>query len=422
MAEMRGLSCIRCGTPQPAVACPGGCPVCAGAAPSALTVEYAPGWQDGLDPARLREGPESLWRYDHSLPVDRSRAVSMGEGRTPLVDMPALAQSLGLGGLWGKCEFANPTGSFKDRLASVAVSTARARFGARVIASSSSGNAGAAAAAYAARAGLPCVVFTFTGTAGPMVTQMRAHGAVVLAVEDKADRWRMVAAGVARHGWFPTSPYFAPPVGSTPYGVEGYKSIAYEVVEALEGAVPNWLVLPVCYGDAMLGIWRGFAELIALGWIDRAPRMVAAEIHGSAAAALASGEDALPSMPVGNGTIAVSIAAAQGCFQTVQIARQSGGTAVAVEDSALLDWQGKLARREGLFVEPSAAATLAALERLRAQGIVAQGDTALCLLTAGGLKDPAPAERQLGPIPVVPPDLDRILERVARTHGIDLTG
>ena len=143
------------------------------------------------------------------------------------------------------------------------------RFGAKVIASSSSGNAGAAAAAYAAKAGLPCVVFTFLGASPPLVAQMRAYGAMVVAVENKADRWRLQTAGVREFGWYPTSPFFGPVVGSNPYGMEGYKTIAFEIAEAFDWQVPDWCVLPVCYGDALFGMWKGFEELKALGWIDR---------------------------------------------------------------------------------------------------------------------------------------------------------
>ncbi len=132
-----------------------------------------------------------------------------------------------------------------------------------MIASSSTGNAGAAAAAYATRAGLPSIIFTVVGAAGPMMTQMQAYGALVVAVEDKAHRWTLLEAGVRRFGWFPTSPFFGPVVGSNPYGIEGYKSLAYEIAEQLEWRVPDWVVLPVCYGDALVGMARGFAELVA---------------------------------------------------------------------------------------------------------------------------------------------------------------
>ena len=161
------------------------------------------------------------------MPARADEAVTLGEGDTPLLAVPAL----GLGDVWIKDESRNPTWSFKDRLASSAVTMSK-RFGARLIVSSSSGNAGAAAAAYAAKAGLPCIVFTFRGASGPLLTQMRAYGAMVVMVEDKDDRWRFQSAGVKQFGWYPTSPFFGPVVGSNPYGMEGYKTIAYEIAEA----------------------------------------------------------------------------------------------------------------------------------------------------------------------------------------------
>src|SRR4029079_9433167 len=126
-------------------------------------------------------------------------AVSLGEGNTPLLPAP----SLGLGDVWIKDESRNPTWSFKDRLGSGALTMAR-QFGAKVIASSSSGNAGASAAAYAAKAGLPCIIFTFAGASAALVAQMRAYGAMVITVEDKADRWRLQSSGVRELGWYPT--------------------------------------------------------------------------------------------------------------------------------------------------------------------------------------------------------------------------
>lgn len=174
-----GLRCLRCGAlyqPDHFVA---DCPACRATAPSNLAVEYGGNVLEGITKQSLASGPRSIWRYAHSLPVAAEDGISLGEGLTPLVELSRLARQLNVGSLHAKCEFANPTGSFKDRLASVAVSAGRALFDARVIASSSSGNAGAAAAAYAARAGLPCIVFTFLGTAGPMVTQMQAYSAMV---------------------------------------------------------------------------------------------------------------------------------------------------------------------------------------------------------------------------------------------------
>ena len=292
MGRPSALACVRCGARYPLTAWAEDCVSCRQSGPANLTVCY------GEEPPRLRRPAAglTLWRWAEALPVDEIDAVSLGEGNTPLVEVPRLARALGVGRLWVKDESRNPTWSFKDRLATVVVSFAR-RAGARVIASSSTGNAGAAVAAYAARAGLPCVVVTAAGAAGPMLAQMRAYGAMVLAVRDKADRWKLLEAGVRRYGWFPTSPFFGPVVGSNPYGIEGYKTLAYEIAEALDWRAPDWCTLPVCYGDALFGLWKGFEDLHGLGWVARRPRLIAAEIYGSLGRALVDGGDVVPDMP-----------------------------------------------------------------------------------------------------------------------------
>ncbi len=233
------------------------------ALPPIFTVAYDTPPGGGLGRNDTQRRPRSMWRWDAFLPASAKDAVSLGEGDTPLLEAP----NLGLGDVWIKDESRNPTWSFKDRLASGALTMAK-RFGAKVIASSSSGNAGAAAAAYAAKAGLPCVVFTFVGSAGPLVLQMRAYGAMVVKVTDKADRWRLQSLGVREFGWYPTSPFFGPVVGSNPYGMEGYKTIAYEIAEAFDWNPPDWCVLPVCYGDALFGMWKGYEDLFSPG-LDR---------------------------------------------------------------------------------------------------------------------------------------------------------
>lgn len=421
MPAPAGLACVRCGTVYPADAYASDCPACKETAPANLAVAYEPGYLDGVTQDRLGGGPDSLWRYDHSLPVAASDAVSLGEGRTPLVALPAMAEALGVAEIHGKAEYANPTGSFKDRLASVAVSAARTLFGAKVIATSSSGNAGAAAAAYAARAGLPCVVFTMTSSAGPMVAQMRSYGAALVAVEDYSHRWLLLEEGVRKFGWFPTSPFFGPVVGSNPFGVEGYKSFAYELFEQLGGKVPDWVVLPICYGDALAGMWRGFDELRRLGWSDRMPKLAAAEIYGSLSAALRDEVDAPPAMPHTHDTVAISIGAVQGTHQALAAIRASGGAAAWVPDQDLLRWHDRLATEEGLFVEPTSAAALAAIEILKRDGSMGSDDAVVAILTAGGLKDPQRGARSAGPVPVVPPDLDAAVTALRDTYGLDAT-
>src|SRR5882724_5935409 len=360
------LVCVRCSARYPIDRFAEDCPACRQArAPANLTVAYdSPPGEGAIRDAPARR-PASMWRWESFLPAAAADAVSLGEGNTPLLEAPAL----GLGDVWIKDESRNPTWSFKDRLASSAVTMAK-RLGAKVIASSSSGNAGAAAAAYAAKAGIPCIVFTFRGAAGPLLTQMRAYGAMVVMVEDKDDRWRFQSAGVERFGWYPTSPFFGPVIGSNPFGMEGYKTIAYEIAEAFDWQPPDWCVLPVCYGDALHGMWKGFAEMKALGWIDRVPRFVAAEVSGSLAAALGSGEVMPMPRPRNAATVATSIGANQGTVQSLEVLRRTNGAAVAVDDDALIHWVARLAQLEGIWAEPSSVAPFAAIERLREQGTI----------------------------------------------------
>jgi len=404
MAAVLGLQCLRCGADYPAGHFAEDCPACRPVARSNLVVVYESTLRAPRGKPAAVAG-RGLWRYGDVLPVSETEGVSLGEGGSPLHRLERAGQSIGLTHLFGKDETRNPTWSFKDRLACIAVSSAR-KMGAKVIVSSSSGNAGAAVAAYAARAGLDCVIFTFKGTAGPMLTQMRAYGARVVAVENKADRWTLMAHAVREYGWFPTSPFFGPVVGSNPYGIEGYKTIAYEIAEQMHWRVPDWCVVPVCYGDALLGMWRGFEDMMAFGWTDRVPRMVAAETSGSLAAALAEGSDAPPDMRVNQQTIAVSIGAIRGTFQALDIVRRSGGLALCITDEEMLRWQQTLSAREGLYVEPASAAGPAAVEQLAQAGRIGAQDSVVTLLTASGLKDPAATAAMQGDLLVVPADVD----------------
>jgi threonine synthase len=349
-----------------------------------------------------------LWRYSVLLPISRADAVTLGEGGTPLLSLERTAKTLGVARLFAKDETRNPTWSFKDRLASVAISAAKS-MGARVIVSSSTGNAGAAAAAYAAKAGMPCVIFTTGGAAGPLMIQMRAYGATVLPLDNKADRWPLMQQAVREFGWFPTSPFFGPVVGSNPYGIEGYKTVAFEIAEAMDWDVPDACVVPVCYGDALVGMWRGFEEMRALGWTRRTPRLIAAEIYGSLGQALREGTDALPDMPMTHDTVAKSTTATRSTYQALKAIRETGGTAEVVSNEAIMQWQQRLARDEGLYVEPASAGALAATQQLRARGDIKPGETVVALLTASGLKDTAATATVQGELPPVPKDRGEVL-------------
>jgi threonine synthase len=384
-ANVVGLSCIRCGASYPASTeiDSRGCPACREAAPVNLKAVYA----SPVDPLSIApNAPRSMWRYAHALPCLLDDAVSLGEGQTPLIEAARIGRALGVRNLFVKDEGRNPTWSHKDRFSTVAVSVARAQ-GSKVVATASSGNAGASLAAYAARAGLGCVVATFGGAANAMLAQIRKYGATVLPLANKMDRWTLLAEAATHYGWFIASPYHAPVVGSHALGIEGYKTIAYEIVEQSGGIAPDWCVLPVCYGDALFGVWTGFQELFAQGAISRLPRMVAAEVHGSLAQALTTGSDRLEERKLAFESLAVSIGAPRSTYQALKALRESSGRAVPVNNDGLVEMQQRLAHAEGIFAELASVTPFLAIVRLREERVIAPDDHVVAVATASGLKD-----------------------------------
>ena len=214
----------------------GGCPACSvEGKPSNLDVRYDPGELKAAalathDEVQARGGPASMWSYLRLLPVSADNVTSLGAGATPLLPAPRLGAALGIPNLLLKDESRNPTGSFKDRLAGGAVSAAR-QLGRQVIVGSSSGNAGAAVAAASARAGMPCVMFTTQKFPLAMKAQMSVYGTYLIAAPTIQDRWSLMEEGVDQLGWFPTTVYGWPFFGSNCYGIEGYKTIGYEIVD-----------------------------------------------------------------------------------------------------------------------------------------------------------------------------------------------
>ena len=385
--RVSALACSRCGTHQPVASQidSKGCPDCYEQAPSNFEAAYSE------NDIASRHWPVSqkignLWRFDKYLPIDKAHSVSLNEGGTPLCAAPIMGSKVGVPNLYIKDESRNPTWSYKDRFSSVVVSYARL-VGAQVLATSSSGNAGASLAAYAAKAGLPCIVLTFADAAGPMLAQIRKYGAMVLPLQDKADRWPVLSEGVHRLGWFATSPFSSPVVGSHPVGIEGYKTVAYETFEQLGGKVPDWFVLPVAYGDGISGIWRGFKDLKQAGLCTTLPRLAAAEIYGSLTQTLSSDLDRLLNVNPSFETTGISIGSSQSSYQALKALRESNGAATAVSNSELIQAQQELASTEGLLGELSSVAPFATIQHLRDSGTIQPDETVVSLLTASGLKD-----------------------------------
>jgi len=330
--------------------------------------------------------PASLWRYREVLPVAReSSIVCLGEGFTPLIHAQRLGGKLGLPNLYLKDESANPTGSFKARGLAVAVSMAR-ELGIRRLAMPSAGNAGGALAAYAARAGMEAAVFMPEGT--PLVNRLECSllGARVETVAGSIkDCGRVMRERLGGDdGWFDVSTL------REPYRLEGKKTMAYELVEQLEGAVPDAIIYPTGGGTGLIGMWKAFAEMEALGWIGaRRPRMFAVQSTGCAPVvrAFANHAETAEEWPEPE-TIAsgLRVPSAVGDFLILRALRESRGAALAVEDAAMLDAVREVARTEGLVTSPEGGATLAALKRLLADGFLAGYETVVLLLTGSGYK------------------------------------
>jgi threonine synthase len=416
-APVVGLECLRCHTVFGEPGGFAGCPRCreAGVAVN-LSVRLDLSPLAGLRPESLPSTPRGLWRYRAILPVAVEHAVSLGEGATPLVPLERLGRRLGLRRLFAKDESRNPTWSYKDRLCSVAVSHAVAT-GARAVTISSTGNHGASTAAYAARAGLPCVIFTLASVPETMKTLMQAYGAAVVACPTSESRWQLMREGVERRGWYPTSGFVVPPVGSNPYGIEGYKTIAWEIAEDLGWSAPGTVVVPSAYSDGLHGVWKGWTELRALGLVKDVPRMIAAEPFGPLANALARGLET-PELVPGGDSVAFSIASRYGTWQGLAALKQSGGEGVRITDEGIFEAQRALGREEGIFVEPSSATSLTAVMQLVRRKALDPDEAVVVVLTSGGLKDPGASRAWLPPVPAAPSDLDGVLRVLREQYGL----
>jgi threonine synthase len=335
---------------------------------------------------------------------------------TPLLPMPALAKRLGVRELYVKNESVNPTWSFKDRLASAAVSSAR-RMGMRVITGSSSGNAGAATAAYAARGGLPCVMFTTQQFPLAMKVQMAVYGTRLVAVPTIYDRWRMVETCVDQLGWFPVTVFVYPLVGSSPWGIEGYKTMAFEMVEQL-GRVPDQVIYPVGAGDAFSGAWKGFSEYRTLGYVDRVPKMLAAEVFGPLENALEKDLERVEEVPWGP-TVGISVGLNTSALQGLNVLRESGGAAARASDAEMLAMQRELASLEGIYAETSSVLSLASIKSFVERGDIDPDRTIVAVLTSSGLKDPETTQKELPDIQVAEPTVDGLMRFLRDVYGWD---
>ncbi|MCP3920657.1 MAG: threonine synthase [bacterium] len=329
--------------------------------------------------------PPGLWSLAELLPLaDPSDAVSLGEGGTPLLRLPALGSALGLGRLEVKDEALNPTGSFKARGMSVAVSMAKA-LGARELAAPSAGNAGGALAAYGARAGLPVHVAMPVDV--PLANRIEAEacGAHVRLIEGTiADCGGWIREQCEEQGWFDVSTL------KEPYRVEGKKTMGYELALQCGWKLPDVILYPTGGGTGLVGMWKAFEEMRELGWIDGPfPRMVVVQATGCAPVveAFEQGHEAAR-VPENPHTVAsgLRVPTPIGDRWMLRVLRESNGTAVAVDDDALVAGTREIARHEGIFAAPEGGALVAALRELRARDWVRPEEHVVLFNTGTGLK------------------------------------
>jgi threonine synthase len=348
-----------------------------------------------LTPEALAERPHDLWRWRELLPVRRvADVVSLGETATPIVALPTVAGRLGLAELLVKDEGRLPTGSFKARGLAMAVSMAKA-LGVPKIAMPTNGNAGAALAAYASRAGIETIVFCPDDTPEVNVREIAAQGARVYRVNGLIDDCgKIVAEGAAEGHWFDLSTL------KEPYRIEGKKTMGLELAEQLGWRVPDVIFYPTGGGTGLIGMWKAFAELEALGFIgSERPRMVAVQAEGCApmVRAFEQGEEHAPRWENAHTVAAgIRVPRAVGDFLILRAVRESGGFAIAVSDAELTAAVDEAAASDGLLLCPEAGATLAACDKALRKGLIRREDRVVLFNCATGLKYPmADASKRL---------------------------
>jgi threonine synthase len=330
-----------------------------------------------------------LWRYRELLPIrDAADAVSLGETITPLIRAPRIEGRLGGGEVLVKDEGRLPTGSFKARGIALAVSMAKA-LGITHMAMPTNGNAGAALAAYATRAGIKTTVFCPEDTPEVNVSEIALQGGAVYRVNGLIDDCgKIVGEGQSKVGWFDTSTL------KEPYRIEGKKTMGLELAEQLGWQMPDAIFYPTGGGTGLIGMWKAFAELEAIGFIGpKRPRMIAVQAKGCApiVRAYEAGEEHAARWENAH-TIASGIRVPQavGDFLILRAVRESGGFAIAVDDQAIADALTEMAQVEGLLLCPEGAATYAAYKQSLADGRVSRSDQVVLFNCATGLKYPLP--------------------------------
>jgi len=358
------------------------CPKCSKPLLARYDLEAA---KEAVNPGIIIRREPNMWRYKELLPVsDPANILTLGEGFTPLHHARRLGKELGFANLYIKDEGLNPTGSFKARGLSAAISRAK-ELGITSLSIPTAGNAGGALSAYAALAGMEAHVFMPRDVPKPFINECRVLGASVTLIDGLiTDCGKAAAEGVKKYGRFDVSTL------KEPYRIEGKKTMGYELAEQMNWTLPDVIIYPTGGGTGLVGMWKAFDEMEKLGWIDsKRPRMVTVQSAGCApmVRAFREGKDFAEMWPDAR-TIAdgLRVPAAVGDFLILRALRESNGTAVAVPDEEIMKTSYLLGRTQGIFAAPEGAAALAGFIQLLRQGWITANEKVVLFNTGSGHK------------------------------------
>lgn len=333
----------------------------------------------------LKYRTPSMWRYKEMMPIEsEENIVTLGEGYTPLQHTKSLGTVLGLSQLFLKNEGINPTGSFKDRGMSAAISKAL-EFDLKKIAIPTAGNAGGSTAAYTSKANLESFIFMPTDTPKPFQVECQQFGASFEMVKGLiSDCGKIVADRKEKEGWFDISTL------KEPYRIEGKKTMGYELAEQLDWNLPDAIIYPTGGGTGLIGMWKAFGEMEQLGWINsHRPKMISVQAEGCAPIIQAFNEGKESADYFENpktNALGLRVPVAVGDFLILESIRESNGYALTVSDKELMDGVKLLGKHSGIFSAPEGGATVAAIPKLLGLGQISPSDRVVCFITGSGLK------------------------------------
>jgi threonine synthase len=367
------MECIKCSTIFRVNDYFKGCSVCLGkGTPSSVSFSYK-----GFN---IKARDIGFNRYSEMLPY--TTFPTLGEGSTPVLKLERLGEQLGLKNLWIKNEGQNPTGSHKDRMSPLFIARAKA-IGAKTVVVASSGNAGTSIATYAAASNTECVVLT-TEDINPIWEQARQRtGAQIIYKKTAMERWEHMNKMVGQGEWYPATNFMNPPVGSNPFGVQGYKTIAYEIIQESD-EIPNIIIIPCSRGDLLWGIWQGFKECFDAGVIHSIPKLIAVEPFPRLRKVL-EGKPYTGSF-IGDSTYSPSVGGTTVTYQALHAIRESNGEVVVISSSQAEKEQRDLGTH-GVYAERSSALVLGALKHLINKEALNKDKKILLIISSNGYKE-----------------------------------